>query len=79
MAREIAEYDALHDRVPAWMTSALWAWVRRAITVYRSYRDGSGSVAMLDSAKAERMCQTLRVPFPTLRAAAVGVDTGIGN
>jgi hypothetical protein len=73
---EIAEYDALHDGVPEWMDSAMWAWVRRAITVRRSYRDGSGSVAMLDSALAECMCQTLRIPFPTLRAVEVGVDTG---
>ncbi|TFV78290.1 hypothetical protein E4P39_03430 [Blastococcus sp. CT_GayMR19] len=73
---EIAEYDALHDGVPEWMSSAMWAWVRQGITVRRRYPDGSGSVAMLDSALAERMCQTLRIPLPTLRAAAVSVDTG---
>jgi hypothetical protein len=73
---EIAEYDALHDGVPEWMASAMWAWVRQGITVRRSYRDGSGSVAMLDSDLAERMCQTLRIPLPTLRAAAASLDTG---
>ncbi|UOY03627.1 hypothetical protein [Blastococcus sp. PRF04-17] len=73
---EIAEYDALHDGVPGWMANAMWAWVRQGITVRRSYRDGSGSVAMLDSALAERMCQTLRIPLPTLRAVEVSLDMG---
>lgn len=73
---EIAEYDALHDGVPEWMKSAFWAWVRDALIVYRTYRDGSGRFAMLDTAMAERMCQTLRIPLPDLRTDDVGPATG---
>src|SRR4051812_44112914 len=73
---EIAEYDALHDGVPEGMASAMWAWVRLAITVNRRYRDGSGSVPMLDCDLTESMCQTLRIPLPALRTASINRDVG---
>lgn len=73
---EIAEYDALHDGVPEWMASAMWAWVRLAITVNRRYRDGSGSVPMLDCDLTESMCQTLQIPLPSLRVSGVELDAG---
>lgn len=74
---EIAEYDALHDGVPKWMVSPFWAWVRNALTVRRRYRDGSGSVSMLDTDLAERLCQTLKIPLPDLRT--LGVSEAFGQ
>lgn len=73
---DIAAYDALHDGVPNWMQSSFWAWVRDAVTQYRSYSDGSGRVAMLDTDLAEEMCQTLQIPLPDLRSRAVASATG---
>ena len=52
-------------RVPNWLRSSFWAWVRDAVTQYRSYSDRSGRVAMLDTDLAEQMCQTLQSRFPT--------------
>jgi hypothetical protein len=72
----IAQYDALHDGVPNWMASAFWAWVLSAITQRRRYRDGSGLVAMLDTALVEQMCQQLRIPLPNLRAGEVSAAKG---
>ncbi len=46
---DIATYDALHDGVPNWLRSPFWAWVRDAVTQYRSYGDGSGRVVMLET------------------------------
>lgn len=64
---KVAEYDALHDGVPEWMSAAFWAWVRGALTVVRTYSDGSGRVAMLSTSMAEEMCQSLRIPLPSMR------------
>ncbi|RYB95119.1 hypothetical protein EUA93_12655 [Nocardioides oleivorans] len=72
----VAEYDALHDGVPAWMESAYWAWVRVSLTVFETYRDGSGRVPMLRVLPAERMCQRLRIPLPNLRTPSVDLSTG---
>ncbi len=72
----VAEYDALHDDVPEWMTGAFWAWVLSAITHNRSYRDGSGRVPMLDVVLAEQMCQQLRIYLPNLRSSAVSAARG---
>jgi hypothetical protein len=74
---QIAEYDALHDGVPEWMSSSFWAWVRDALSVYRCYSDRSGRVQMLDTELAERMCQTLKIPFPNLRTK--NVDPAFGH
>lgn len=74
--KQIAEYDALHDGVPEWMSSAFWAWVRDALTVYRHYHDGSGRVAMLDTALTECMCQTLKISIPNLRAEKTDARVG---
>lgn len=65
---QIAGYDALHDGVPEWMSSAFWSWVRDALTVIRRYSDGSGRVQMLNTDLTERMCQTLKIPLPSLRS-----------
>ncbi|MEU1395006.1 hypothetical protein ABZ403_02885 [Micromonospora zamorensis] len=73
---QIAEYDALHDGVPKWMASSFWVWVRDALTVRRRYRDGSGPVPMLNTDLAERMCQTLKIPIPDLRASGVSGQVG---
>ncbi len=58
------------------MASAYWAWVRDALIVIRSYRDGSGRFPMLDTALAEDMCQILKIPLPDVRAAGTGQDIG---
>lgn len=73
---DIAEYDALHDGVPPWLSASVWAWVREAVTLHRSYSDGSGRIQMLDTSLAEEMCQILRIPLPDLRARAVSAETG---
>lgn len=79
---EVAEYDALHDGVTAWMAASFWAWVRDAVTVYRRYGayDGlindSSRAAMLDTDLAEAMCQKLRIPLPNLRSREVDSYTG---
>lgn len=65
---EIAEYDALHDGVPAWMSTAFWEWVRRSLTIYSAYADGSGRFEWLDVELAERMCQELKIPLPSVRS-----------
>jgi hypothetical protein len=63
----LAEYDALHDGVPAWMTEAYWAWVRESLTVPVTSYMGT-RVEALHTPMAESMCQALRIPFPNLRA-----------
>lgn len=73
---QVAEYDALHDGVPAWMDASFWVWVGDGVTIYRRYSDGSGSVAMLDTLLAEEMCQRLQIPLPNLRSTRV--DSGVG-
>lgn len=73
---DVAVYDALHDGLPTWLADSVWAWVADAVTLYRPYRDGSGRVAMLDVELAEAMCQTLRIPLPSLRATDVNASTG---
>lgn len=73
---DIAEYDALHDGIMQWMSSAFWAWVRESITRYRRYSDGSGSVAHLNEDLVESMCQTLRVSLPNLRYPRVEYTIG---
>src|SRR4051812_23077986 len=73
---EIADYDALHDGVPPWLWEPLWAWIRDALTMYRSYRDRSGRVPMLNTDLAEQMCQVLRIPLPNLRSRTVNLAVG---
>lgn len=74
---QVAEYDALHDGVPDWMTAPFWTWVQDALTTYRRYRDGSGRVAMLDTDLAEALCQTLRIPLPNLRELEANPAAGM--
>ena len=73
---EVAAYDALHDDVPDWLSSSYWAWVRDAMTIHRSYSDGSGRVLMLDTDLAEAMCETLQIVLPNLRSVRVDRDIG---
>lgn len=73
---EVAEYDALHDGVPDWMSAAFWAWVRDAVTLKRPDRVRNGYVAMLATDLAEEMCQTLRISLPNLRAEHVRYSVG---
>ncbi|MEU7633800.1 hypothetical protein AB0C34_28120 [Nocardia sp. NPDC049220] len=67
---QIAEYDALHDGVSAWMAAAFWAWIRQALTETRRYPDGSGRMPHLREGLTEEMAQALRIPFPNLRVAS---------
>jgi hypothetical protein len=71
----VAAYDALHEEVPPWMWAPFWTWVRGALTVIRTYSDGSGRVPMLNVSLAEEMCQSLRIPLPELRSP-VGTSAG---
>ncbi|HEX8081151.1 MAG TPA: hypothetical protein VF557_13155 [Jatrophihabitans sp.] len=76
----VAEYDALHDGVPEWMTAAFWAWVRPALMARRRGPSVYGQAYyahMLDTDLAEQMCQALRIPLPNLRKDSV--DSGIGK
>lgn len=74
--QDIAEYDALHDGVPEWMSSTFWHWIREAITVYRRYSDGSGRFPMVREALVEAMCQTLRIGLPPIRMKGNGRSEG---
>lgn len=69
---EIAEYDALHDGVPDWMKSAYWRWVLEAMVI-----PGHTSIMgqTLDRALADRMCQSLRIPWmsgDSLKQGSIG-------
>lgn len=64
---EIAEYDALHDGVPTWMSAAFWAWIKDTLTERRRYRDGSGSVDHLREEDTEKLAQSLKIPLPNVR------------
>lgn len=74
---EIAEYDALHDGVPQWMSAPFWAWVQEAITERRTFRDGSGAVPHLAEELTEQMAQELKIPLANLRV--IGTDTAKGR
>lgn len=73
---QVAEYDALHEGIPAWMDTAYWEWVRVALTVMQFPTSGRNKVAMLDVALAERMCQMLRIPLPNLRKSYTDYTVG---
>lgn len=75
-AEDIAEYDALHDGLPAWISAAFWAWVRESLTERRRYRDGSGSVDHLNEGLAESLAQALRVVAPNLRFVGTNSTAG---
>jgi hypothetical protein len=64
---QIAEYDALHDDVPVWMSAAFWAWVEGCITELRVRSDRSGSFRRLRVALVEELGQTLQLALPSLR------------
>lgn len=74
--QQIAEYDALHDGIPKWMSAALWAWVRDSMTVMRHYPDGSGNYPHLNEEFIESMCQSLRIPLPNLRVDRAILSSG---
>jgi hypothetical protein len=74
---QVAEYDALHDGVPQWMSTPYWEWVRTAITARRRYGNQYASWAdMLDVELLERMCQTLRIAVPNLRSPYISDGVG---
>lgn len=77
---QIAEYDALHDGVPAWMQAGFWAWVRGSLIIRRRTSGGSYSqsnfVDMLNTDLAEEMCQRLQIPLGNLRAPYVDYTKG---
>lgn len=73
---QIAEYDALHEGVPVWLDTALWAWIRNTITTHRRYRDGSGRFPMVQETLVEAMCQTLQIGLPAIRMRENGAAQG---
>lgn len=73
---EVAEYDALHDGIPSWMSAAYWAWVRDAVTIHLPSPYGSGRVPALDTAVAEHMSQRLRIPLPNLQVRTLDYARG---
>lgn len=79
---EVAEYDALHDGVPIWMSSAYWAWVKDAISTKASYTVGSGynnrqvPYFKLNVTLVEELSQTLRIGLPNLRGEQGGPSEG---
>ncbi|GAA1608826.1 hypothetical protein [Actinoplanes couchii] len=72
---EIAEYDALHDGIPAWMAVPYWAWVREALTTFRGDVFGDRA-AMLNVTLWEFMCQMLRITTSNLRISFVDANVG---
>jgi hypothetical protein len=64
---QIAEYDALHDGVPTWMSAAFWDWVRQVVTETKRYRDYSGAFEILRVSLVEELGQTLQIPLPSLQ------------
>lgn len=64
---EVAEYDALHDDVPDWMRTGLWAWIKEAVAA--RYRSDSGRDSAMgpNVPLCERMAQVLQISFPNLR------------
>lgn len=63
---EVATYDALHDGVPAWMHTGLWAWIKEAIaTLYSDERGRRGWGPNVPL--CEQMAEVLQFPFPNLR------------
>lgn len=73
---EVAEYDALHEGVPAWMQSAFWAWVRSAISLVGSYPDASGHFWTVAQELTASMCQRLQISLPDLGSRARTSDAG---
>jgi hypothetical protein len=73
---EIAEYDALHDGVPTWMSTAFWAWMRDTLTERRYKNTTRQYLDHLREAEVEEMCQALRIPLPNLRFKGVDRATG---
>lgn len=73
---QIAEYDALHDGVPNWMTTPFWLWVRQRLTVRGRYSDGTGNVAMVDYPLAESLCQQLRMHLANVRWTVADYSEG---
>ncbi|UOX87198.1 hypothetical protein MUY14_36580 [Amycolatopsis sp. FBCC-B4732] len=73
---QVAEYDALHDGVPTWMDAAYWTWVRDVLTVREYTSTGRNQVDMLNVSLAEKMCQMLRIPLPSLRKSYADYSVG---
>jgi hypothetical protein len=73
---QVAEYDALHEGLPDWMSASFWAWIAAALTKTRSYANTSRRAPMLDIDLTEGMCQILKIPLPNLRTTNVSIDAG---
>jgi hypothetical protein len=72
---EVAEYDALHDGVPEWMSAAFWAWVREAISHRRTGYNNRSHEGLRES-EVERMAQMLRIALPNLRVREIDYSSG---
>lgn len=72
---EVANYDALHDGIPAWMDVGLWEWIREHLTIStRSSFNSSTWNVSLDTDTLEQMCQALRIGMPSFRRNHYGAD-----
>lgn len=66
----IAEYDALHDGVPLWMSAPYWAWVRESVSSPIAVSGGTSPYPRILVALVEKMSTTLRLNLPNLRTAS---------
>lgn len=68
----IAEYDALHDGVPSWMSTVFWRWIQMGITISGPDDDSiyNRRAAYLDEDLAEHMCQRLKISLPNIKRSA---------
>lgn len=66
---EIAEYDALHDGVPEWMSTTFWEWVRASISEshVQRYAYSAEKFWMPRAALLERMAHSLRISMPSVK------------
>lgn len=66
---EIAEYDALHDGVPEWMSTTFWEWIRESISEphVQRYAYSEEKFRMPRTALLERMAHSLRISMPSAK------------
>lgn len=66
---EIAEYDALHDGVPEWMSTTFWEWVRASISEphVQRYAYSAEKFWMPRTELLERMAHSLRISMPSVK------------
>ncbi|MDE0775923.1 MAG: hypothetical protein OSB43_06605 [Nocardioides sp.] len=74
---EVASYDALHDGVPDWMTTAFWSWIRSELAIRARDEIYPANVClMVNQTLAEQMCQRLRIPVGDLTPQMITESSG---